>query len=237
MEWLVQLAGDDVYLEELSRSLKNPELSIIKENEAYTLKSVDFSRQSTEDEVRKKASEILSLINGCSMIVLGARRPIEIARVVRVNDDGTRASFVHISARLTLVGEAKVRILNRDGTVTEVRPADVIPSMLKAAQSSDSVAKVLRLLGTGTHDWGHLYKIYELVKNDVGGRSKIVQNGWATEIAIKRFTQTANSPAVIGDSARHAVEPTKPPKNPMSFEEARSLIEGMIHGWFDLHRA
>jgi hypothetical protein len=232
MEWLVQLTGENYDLEELSKSLKAPELTIDQEEGGYVLRSADLNNLNDADVVRQKASEILSLINGGARLTQGMRKPLEIAHVILVKDNGSRQIFVNLTEGIILRDSVIVVAVGEGGILQEVRQSDVIPRWVLAARHDENTGKVLRFFGSGRHDWVTLYKIYEVIRDDVGGIAKIEKNGWATEKAIKRFTQTANSPGAIGGNARHGTDRgTIRPKNPMSLSEAKSLIEGLAHSW------
>lgn len=231
MEWLVHITGDSSDLEDLSKSLSSSELSIIKDEKEFVLKSTDFNFLKDAKDVKNKASEILDLVNGAARLDLGMRKPLSVAHVIKVKDDGTRVVFVEVSATVTVTSRVTASVVGVDGTVQEVRQASPIPSWVALAQHDENVAKVLRLFGTGIHDWVNLYRIYEVVENDIGSISNIVKKGWATGKAVKRFKHTANSPSSIGDESRHGKQSSKPPEDPMTLSEAKSLIETILHNW------
>ena len=81
----------------------------------------------------------------------------------------------------------------------------------------------------GTGSWVNLYRIYEMIEDDMKG--KIVQNEWATRSLLERLSRTANHPDSIGDEARHGRQKQDPPKNPMPLSEAKALIETIMHNW------
>jgi hypothetical protein len=80
-------------------------------------------------------------------------------------------------------------------------------------------------------DWINLYKVYEVVRDDVGGKHVLVRNGWATADDIRRFTETAQSPQLLGDAARHAGRKRPPPPDPMTLDGAKALIGAMVRSW------
>lgn len=231
MKWFVRLKGDRVDLEELSVSLNFPALNVAQEGETFILKSTDFDCLNSPDNVQKRAREILPLINGGAKLTLGMREPLQVAEVVKINDDGTHNIFVYLSDQVSVRAIANVLYIAENGTVKEIRQSDAIPSWLLAAERDNNVAKVLRLFGAGGSDWISLYKIYEIIEVDVGNASNIEKKGWATKKAIKRFKHTANSPGILGDDSRHGIERTKPPKDPMLLTEAKSLVEGITKNW------
>ncbi len=75
----------------------------------------------------------------------------------------------------------------------EVRQAEPIPYWVNVAQGNENVAKVLRLLGNKGYDWVNFNRIYQVVKDDVGGISNILQGDWESQPVISRFKHTANS--------------------------------------------
>lgn len=231
MEWMVYVAGDDFDLKELSKSLSLPELCLVKEGDQYYLKSTEFSQLKNADEVRDKAEEILTLINGASKLALGTRKPLTTGVVLKIHDDGSREGFVSVSDSATLREAISVTKISSDGSVQEINQADPIPEWIKVSQNDENVAKVLRLLSNFSYDWVNLYRIYEVAEDDVGEIAKINQEGWATETAIRLFKHTANSVGAIGDQARHGKERMQPPPKPMTFSEAKSLIEAILHNW------
>lgn len=231
MEWFVIITGDRYDLEYLCRYFNSPELCITQQGQDFILKSVDFNSLTNAKDVRKKASETLVLVNGAARLDLGMREPLSVAHVARVKDDGTRDLFIEVSDALIIRDRVTASVVGANGAVQEVRQISLITDWVAAAQRDANVAKVLRLFGPGHHDWVNLYRIYEVVENDIGGVWNIVKKGWATEKSIKRFKHTANSPGAIGDESRHGKQTSKPPKDPMTLSEAKSLVETILHNW------
>ena len=109
---------------------------------------------------------------------------------------------------------------------------DIIPilefeSWMKLAEEDEIVKNVFRLITEFEPNWINLYKVYEIVKKDAG-KKKIEQ--W-TKNKISQFTHTANSQSAIGDDARHGVDRSDPPKEPMSISEAEALIRNLLQKW------
>lgn len=233
MEWIVQIAGEKFDLQELSKSLTAPELCIAQEGKAFVLKSTDFNQLKDADTVQNKACGIINLINGAAKLAIGMQKPLAVDHVIKINDNGTRESFISVSNLGVGRVSVSMSVTAEDGTIKKIHQADPIPSWVEIGRNDANVAKVLRLWGVGPHDWVSLYRIYEVVESDVGGFSTIVNMGWVTKSGIKRFKHTANSPGAIGDKARHGARHGKdiPPKSPMTFSEAKSLIETILHNW------
>jgi len=231
MEWYVGIKGDNFDLEDLSESLNSPEFSITKKGEDYILKSTHFNSLEDADGVRNKASEILSLINGSAWLVIGMRKPLKEVRVCRVNDDGKTKCSVVFSDSAHFRDRFKASLITKDGEVQEIFQADPISEFITTALHDENVATALRLLDNCTSDWVNLYRILEVVEEDVGGTHKIVEKGWATKKAIDLFKHTANCFKAIGAEARHAKKRIKTPTNPMTPSEAESLIKTIVNSW------
>ena len=231
MEWSVIITGDRYDLEYLCKCLDSPELCITQQGQDFILESTDFNSLTDAKDVKNKASEILALVNGAAKLDLGVRKPLSVAHVVKVKDDGNREVFVEVSDTIIMRDRVTVSVVGADGTVREIRQVSLIPNWVADAQRDENVAKVLRLFGIGHRNWVNLYRIYELVENDIGGISNIVKKGWATRKAIERFNHTANSPGAIGNESRHGKQTSQPPKDPMTLSEAKSLVETILHNW------
>jgi predicted RNA binding protein YcfA (HicA-like mRNA interferase family) len=219
-EWLVKIKGNVADLEEFYRRLQQPALRVVKENGHYYLKSEDFNLLTDDMEVRAHAIALLESINGFMCLKAGYLQPVEIdEEIIRIGEDGTR--WATVGKALTM----RFRIKAAD--------IDTIPieSCLELAENDHNVRDALRLLGNYQHSWFTLYKVYEIIKRDVGGIREIEKEGWSTQKEVKRFTHTANSKEILGDAARHGVQTTQLPSDPIALPEAVMLIRRLLNGW------
>ncbi len=76
--------------------------------------------------------------------------------------------------------------------------------------------------------WLNLYKVYEVISDDVGLE---VVYGYVGKSNIKLFTHNANNQKATGDDARHAVNKNLPPKKMLSLKEAHFLIKELFEKW------
>jgi hypothetical protein len=102
---------------------------------------------------------------------------------------------------------------------------------LRLARGDEAVSRALRVFAQGSVRWGDLYHAFEIVQASVGGR--MFDYGWISRQEANLFTWTANSPAVLGEQARHGHEQTEPPANPMAEDEAQQLIRDLVSRWLD----
>lgn len=231
--WIVQLTGDPGDLAALAQSLTSDEIQVSREEEDYILTSTKFDAVREANNVLLKAKDIVAFLNGACRLVLDSVEPVGIGSVYRRREDGTRefhlfaeGGTIHLRA-----SSPTVTLTRADGTTEVMRPADLVNEWAMLAMSESAISDVLRFFGTGKLDWVNLYRIFEIITDDVGGLDPIVGNGWATRSSMRLFKQTANSPGAIGDEARHSVESTQPPPNPMSLSEARALVSAITHAW------
>lgn len=229
-EWLVRLIGEPVDLKALSGLFDSPDLSVREDEADYYLRSSDFEVLTEADDVRLRASELVQRINGIASVSLGSFVAVSLDDVVRIGQDGKRLHHMTLLVQSRWV--ASFTATSPDGTVlrsSQQADADIV-SWAALADQNSRVARALRIFGNREQNWDNLYKVYEAIEDDVGRRN-IVDNGWASEKKISRFTSTANNALVVGDEARHGHEKHEPPKKPMSLSEARSFVKSILQDW------
>lgn len=177
MEWYVQILGGNSDLQELSKSLNSPELCISQENQKYVLKSSNFDQLKNTADVRKRAEEILSLLNGTAKLALGTQQPLTIDAIVEIRDDGKKTTVLFHSDTVLCGSSTSTSTKTNNGKVQENHPADPIPNWIRTAQTDKNVAEIFQVLGTSVLNWNNLYNIYEIIKSDIGSKGKIADNG------------------------------------------------------------
>lgn len=231
MKWEVQINGDALDLKELSKSLVDDELRIREKNGQYFLESARFENLASSEEVASLATDILKVLTGAVRLSLGGRTPLHVANTAKIRPGGGRDVFITLSDTIHVRATIGVEITRSDGKKEVIHPAHSVPGWIRLGLMDQNVAKALRLLGTDEHNWVSLYRLYEVIEEDVGSLDKISNSGWATKTSIRRFKHTANSPGAVGDDSRHGKESTTPPSDPMDIGEARALVEVILHNW------
>lgn len=235
MNWEVDIAGDLTDLRLLQKAFCSDDFSLTEKNGKFVLRATAFDGMNDVDEVRAKAKELVTSLSGASRALLGAQKQLEVGGVTLIRPDGTKNHFVLVEpAAISVRGlPVSVRVTKSDGSVEEHHAADPVRQWLDVAVKNPTVAKALRLRDKGGLDWVELYRLYEVIESDIP-KHEIVQKSWASKKEIRLFKRTANSPAVLGDEARHGKEQYQPPANPMSIREARSLVERILRKWISL---
>lgn len=178
----------------------------------------DFSIEKIDlvSSIWKKARELVAAINGAAVLELKSWLPISLINLMYVDSVGVREWFP-ITAKLMAMEDKESNQI----TVTK--------SFFKAALKDEGVAKLLRLKTKG-NDWVNLYRIYEVIEEDIGSRV-IVARGWAKNSELKAFTSSSNNSRVSGDEARHGKIKYGVPKKTISHTEAIHLIDSITRKW------
>ena len=232
MIWQVKLVGDNTPLEELSTSFKQEKLKIYKDGGSYILSSTDFNGITKAETVLEKSEKILNSINGVSRIIEGLSKPIQVDGIDSIDDNGKRNTYIFPKTAHLTSRTYRPTILINDKIYG--KPVfEELPNWVELAKSDINVINVLKFLNIGSNDRANLYKIYEIIEKDVGGKEVIIDKKWASEKKIRLFKQTANSSDAIGTEARHGVQKDSPPKNPMSLNESKSFIFQLVRFWLN----
>ena len=225
-------------LAELAHVLSNDDLSLLRGNGKYMLKSRAFESLTDVDSVRTEAQRIVVALSGISRILLGSDAKLKIGTVTDVRPDGHRHIFVQLEPAVMRLnaGRVSVQVTHPDGRIDIRRPADPAIEWLTKSLTDPLIARALRLRDAGPLSWTDLYRLYEVIENGAGGEDAIVTRGWATRVQLKRFKHSANSVSAAGDQARHGIERTTPPRDAMSQSEGRLLVDELLRRWLGSHR-
>lgn len=233
--WHVRLIGHGFDLEDLSTQEGSPDWIIFKEEGDYFLKSSAFDNLNNAEKVHEVAADILDRLNGLAKLRFESFQPLETGAVSYINDDGKRHQFVSLSATLTMRSRLSVRatVIKPDGTVdtSDKKRPSIIELGYSITQKDANAAEALRIFGSLEANWFNLYKVFEIIRDDVGGHAQLIRARWVSKNNIGRFTGTAQSSDILGDEARHARYRGGPPSDPMSLPEAKSFIKTILEQW------
>lgn len=225
-------------LEHLARHFASTPFRILKDerDDGFLYESDSFATCQTSAEVLNLASDELCVVSGVLKIMRDSPEPLRTGAIYRRNAAGGRDVFLHIQESLQLraeFGEVKVTLTDADGNViTRPAPPPRTVNIAQLAATDTSVAKAMRLLAAPDHkSWVGMYRIHEVIEADVGSESALKKRGWGSAQDLKRFKHSANSVTVAGDSARHGKEVEKPPKHPMSVDEAAAYLNYVLQSW------
>jgi hypothetical protein len=115
-------------------------------------------------------------------------------------------------------------------------PPPPAPHFVQLSASDPTVAEVMTILGAErTLGWVDLYKVFEIIEHDVGGRRVLVKKGWTTSRQAENFTLSANRKDVSGESARHARNRGLPPdpSRAMTLEHGLEWVRTVTNRWLE----
>ncbi|MDW7972794.1 MAG: hypothetical protein RMI01_06285 [Thermodesulfovibrio sp.] len=227
---MISLKGNKFDLEELPELLKSSEVNVIEESGCYYLQSSEFELLSSPEEVLEKVRILIKLINDSMKLIFDNFHNIEEDGVTLIKDDGKRIHYVFVETKFELRAKVNIKVDSTDNEYLDSK-LSAIEQLIFAAKKDNSIEKALQFFSKNT--WIDLYKVYEIIRDDVGGEHQIVANNWATKNDLERFSRTAQSKDAIGDDARHASKKYTPPAKPMSFNEAKELKKRILIKWLN----
>jgi len=184
------------------------------------------------DEVREIAPRVLEVINGAARASITGFRPVDMGGVSQIDDEGQRHHCVLVQDSITVRSRVKAAavVIRSDGSVHEKQQEkpDRIEPTFSLAERNTNVADALRIFGKGDLSWFDLYKIFEIIRDDLGGQKNLLDAEFVLKKDLSRFRQTAQHPEAIGDKARHARIGAEVPKDPMAIVEASLLISALL---------
>lgn len=194
----------------------------VQRQDGVWLQVVTASEMEDVVTVDARAREILPIINGAVGLLDSSFHPVELARRYR-DADGQVTSFMGpLRFEIRFHPKVTLSVVEIDGSVTPEPRLERERDLVELAIRVPEVGEVLGLLSDPrSAGFITLYKAFEIVMDAVGGRKKIVGNGWATTADINAFTASANRPDVSGIAARHARQPGLPPNRTMNESQAQ----------------
>lgn len=191
--------------------------------------------QAEKDQAKTTAQHILRNLNSILFLTDSSVKPLEFGHMYYA-DNGKRLAFVDIVESFSISDHISATSFDREGNILEQIPADRIRGLLQLSEQSPDTFEMLQYMQEyGMNDWVGLYKIFEQLSAKLGGEHRLISILDTTKAEKNRFTNTANNPAASGLMARHAVQDTQPPANPMSVEEGREYIKTLLFRYFALN--
>lgn len=225
-KYLIELIGEKLDIEDLIFGLRTSKWKIIEELDKYYLTPETLNKTETQANIISKANEFITILNGSAKIFYEDHRKVKTGSLTIIDENGKKSIISFMRG-----GVSEYRSRTR-GTLTDSnKPLQKTPTIIEVwiakSEKHKSVRDVLHLFNNLT--WSNLYKIYELINYDVGGKNNIFK--FIEKSKIKNFKHTAQSRSAIGDLARHAVDRYKPPKNPLTINESHTVIAELFKNW------
>lgn len=223
----VELTGEPTVLEAVAPHLQASQVRLEKDGETIFLTSSTFDAMTSRDAVFAEAERMVPSIKAAiSLAGLRLRGQVAAHRVEEQTPDGPRSTtYAKVgSAALILTGLPPTILINGKP------PPPPPPIPVEIALRDPRVALAFELFAREPN-WYDLYKVLDVIEEDVGGEKVLERKGWAPASELKRFTATANNLTALGFEARHARAAWQPPKTPMTLEDAVDLMRRVLNSW------
>lgn len=209
---------------------------VVKEADGYYLKSARFDGQASDGgQLVETGTRLLRQVMGVARALDSSFRPVTLTG--RFVDEDSGVHHVVVAETATARARASVAV------VTQVEPATppASPPPPKGPEYFDLIAthpaveEVLEILGGSSVSltWVDLYKVYEIVRHDVGNDKALKTKAWVPDGDASAFTASANRPDVSQSEARHARVSGKPPKRTMTLAQGEDFTRRLVVAWLD----
>jgi hypothetical protein len=164
------LRGDSIDLSILAELHPEPgDPAVRADGSGYYLTSPTLPDSLVKDagEMLTRASALLRTINGAPRVLSNSYRPVELNGTFRDSTDRQHAVVVADTAHIRAHVFAAGVVISADGQAVQA-PTPPAPKYIQLATQHPDVADALAILGRQEPlDWFDLYKLYEIVRDNV----------------------------------------------------------------------
>lgn len=231
MKLIIQLSNPEEEVNSMREALRFTDISVAIEDEKIVLETesvVKWELNLADNDLIcktwERVHEFLAIINGAACIESAALPRVYLAQLVYVDETGQRQHLPNIGRMY--------------GVLPGLRSRPPDPSLFISLGLEDlAAAKAMRLFSL-EHDWVNLYRIFEVIEEDVkqpvkAKRGWVVKRGWATPDEYDAFTGSANNASVTGDHSRHGKINGGTPHKTMHLADARHMIQRILRYWLN----
>lgn len=227
-EWLIKLGGKDSDLEDLPHLFNSQEFSVIEENKVFFLKAHELDVLDDVYKILARSRQLLDIISAAASYYFQSFTKLDVTGVFIIDENGNRIEQQYLTPDTGLHVKWKGKTLD-DGTFIPANRTRYVDSLVKLSIKFKGVEKCLQFFKEDT--WISLYKVFEIIRDDLGSEDELISNKWTTKKIIHQFTGTAQSEDVLGAEARHASKRYRAPKIPMSKFEAHYFVRELLKNW------
>jgi hypothetical protein len=224
-ELWIGLETDATIYHFLSQWLRSPWLSLeILNGEPY-LKITGAQVPQDFEAAEELAKRTLFNINALAKCRMGYSGILPTRKTVYLIDENKQRHEPGLSAKI----EVRTHFSALLGDLADEQT--LVANCLSLGNTDLDVCEALRFFAYEAN-WVNLYKVYEIVAKDLGGRLRIATNEWWTESELETFRQSSNDYRVSGDAARHARDHGEPlPQQGISMEEGVEYVTRLLNYW------
>ncbi|WP_048152881.1 hypothetical protein [Methanolacinia paynteri] len=229
MEWVIELSGNNDYLNILSEVEDFGDFIISKNEQTFILKSDKIKKSSSYNEIKKSVDEFLEIMNAACKINTMSNSNKIVANICSDNENKKKNHYIEESSEEIAINDSFEIIVTRlNGTTDYYNSYNPAIDWLKLGMKDPLIKQAFDQINYDFESWGALYKIPEIIQESVGN---IPNKGWCSKKDLARFKRTACSFEALGVESRHANKSAYSPKNPMTISEAKSFIMILLENW------
>jgi hypothetical protein len=235
MNIMARLGGNPADLEAVGRLFDHGNTRIAKDSEGFYLTSPELDAVADGGvQLQEVAQVLVRHVNGVGRVLLPGFEPVSAeGRFDRFAADGSKTTEIVLTVDSIVMRQTVgTPTLSVNGLVVQPPPSPA-PGWVDLARTNPDVRDILGYLGRpeGDLDWFDLWKIWEVVREDVGGLGAVAAKGWASEDDLQAFRVSANDPTISGDAARHARQHQHVAVKVLSLHEGRALVRQVAEAW------
>jgi len=222
--WCLKLIGDNFDLDDYPEFFRTGELRVERQNNDYLLVGplIDelwANGAPSKNTVRQTLDRLIAV----ARLQQPAIGPISAGGWICRHADGSRTHYLEGEASLGLRGKGRASIYVNGKMVDETIQGKTIAEWCVVAAINNSKLDHAIAYSADKHrTWGSLYAQLEAIEEYLGCSCS---QSFCTASERRRFTQTANSVAVLGREARHSNTNFLPPSQPMTLQEATTFLD------------
>lgn len=225
--WRVNLSGDSRNL----KTLAGLDVGVSEEGSAFVLRRPELDTLTDVQMVRSQAVELVDALNGLGWVADPDFVPVGVGSVI--GDDGSQTITVSAGELLMLGEHLKAEIIDAatGQPIPPPPPPLIYAKALGIAPKDEAVRRALHFLVPPVTAL-NLWKVFEVIR-DQFDEDEMIRRQWTTKTEIRRFRHSLNSPDALGDEARHGVEISQPPSDPMSLPECQVFVRRLVTKWLE----
>lgn len=226
MTWSVQLGGHEFDLATLKERYSNgdPKVTLLDDGHLY-LQGTALDGASDAPVALEIAKDQVQRLNGAARLERPNHQDVTLTGQIREGENMNAVVRVD-----TIEARSHVFADRIGGEAAMTSQPD--PTPIDRAAKYPAVGEVLNLFGSPDGlTLSNLYKIFEVIRDDMGGGTGLTNSGLSDMKPMSAFTATANRPDVSGTEARHARMSGSPPRTAMTVDEARAYIRDLADRW------
>ncbi|MES2618114.1 MAG: hypothetical protein V4613_09550 [Bacteroidota bacterium] len=221
----IKLEGEIEDINDLKRTLTSKEWEIVEMENIHYLTSQLIDNLVDKTEIKKLSWPFLALLNGGASIANHLHKQVTTNSYIRYDEQGLKNIVISLEPfefRLPLK-------TNNYEIPSNDKNQSLVETWVEKAQRHDNIKDILFFFKEVS--WINLYKIYEIIRDDVGDEVQLFKDFPNHKSNIKKFTNIANNRNAIGEKARHGSKKNAAPSYKLSIEEAHSIVRNLFEEW------